>query len=185
MYSRGSGLPQDDTDAAKWIGRAAEQGDADGQKFLGMLYAMGHGVPKDYVIAYMWLNLAAARGKKEAAESRDVIARLMTPEQIGEGHKLAASGSRRPRRSSQHRKNTRKWPKNNGRMPLIRYFKSTPKNQWQIACSLTKTTTIKPRVLHEKRRGCMRYLQFARKPSFMLIVTHRGYAPSITASKIN
>ena len=114
MYMQGSGLPQDNAEAAKWISRAAEPGDAEGQKFLGMLYAMGHGVPKDYVIAYMWLNLAAAQGDKHAAEDRDRIAKLMTPEQIGEGQKLA-----------------REWkPKSPEVIPTPKKYTKMPKEQW-------------------------------------------------------
>jgi uncharacterized protein len=89
MYSQGFGLQQNHAEAAKWLRKAAEQGDANGQALLGMMYEMGHGVPRDYVIAYMWLNLAAAQGDKHAAEFRDMIAKLMTREQIGEGQKLA------------------------------------------------------------------------------------------------
>ena len=49
----------------------------------------GHGVPQDYVSAHMWLNLAAAQGEEKAAERRDYVAALMTPEQIAEAQRLA------------------------------------------------------------------------------------------------
>jgi hypothetical protein len=116
---------------------------------------------KDYVIAYMWLNLAAACGKKEAAENRDVIARLMTPEQIGEGQKLAREWKPKTPEVIPTPKKYTQMAKEQWEDAFNKILQSTPKNQRQIACSLTKTTTIKPRVLHEMRRGCMRYLQFA------------------------
>ncbi len=47
-------------EAVKWYTKAAQQGDADAQCRLGLMYANGRGVPQDYVQAYKWLNLAAA-----------------------------------------------------------------------------------------------------------------------------
>jgi hypothetical protein len=71
----------------------AEQGSADAQYNLGVLYANGQGVPQDYVRAYMWYNLAAAHslgtGDKLGADDQDVVARRMTPAQIAEAKKLA------------------------------------------------------------------------------------------------
>ena len=69
--------------------KAAEQGDADAQKNLGMMYAHGRGVPKDDVKAYMFFNLAAAQGDKDAEKYREQIGEKMTQEQIAEGQKLA------------------------------------------------------------------------------------------------
>jgi TPR repeat protein len=46
-------------------------------------------VAQDYVQAHKWVNLAAADGDTEAAKSRDVFAKLMTPEQVAEAHRLA------------------------------------------------------------------------------------------------
>ena len=37
----------------------------------------------------MWLNLAAAQGHEKAIKLRDVVARLMTPDQIAEAQRLA------------------------------------------------------------------------------------------------
>lgn len=69
--------------------RAAEQGDADAQFNLGLVYAQGFGVAKDYVQAYMWWNLAAAAGNEEAATNRGIIEARMTPEQIAEAQRLS------------------------------------------------------------------------------------------------
>ena len=38
----------------------AEQGDADAQYNLGVMYEHGQGVPQDYAHAHMWYNLAAS-----------------------------------------------------------------------------------------------------------------------------
>ncbi len=39
----------------------AEQGNADAQFFLGVMYEIGEGVPQDYAQAHMWFNFAASR----------------------------------------------------------------------------------------------------------------------------
>jgi hypothetical protein len=48
---------QDYKKAAKWLRKAAEQNHAEGQNFLGRMYANGEGVQKDNVKAYSWFNL--------------------------------------------------------------------------------------------------------------------------------
>ena len=67
----------------------AEQGEADGQYGLGVLYHYGHGVPQDFVQSHKWYNLAAATGYKDAATARDALAEQMTPAQIDEAQQLA------------------------------------------------------------------------------------------------
>ena len=95
MYSHGQGVPQDYIEAAKWYRLAAEQGHADAQHNLGVLYLQGQGVPQDYVLAHMWVNLAAANATKSdtpeisSTDLRDSIARQMTAQQIAEAQDLA------------------------------------------------------------------------------------------------
>jgi len=71
----------------------AEQGDADAQFALGVAYADGLGVPQDDVQAHMWFNLVASRltgtRREEAVESRNIVAGLMTPDQLAEARRLA------------------------------------------------------------------------------------------------
>src|SRR5262249_44665503 len=79
--------PQDYGEARKWYRRAAEQGDAFAQFFLGVMYSNGRGVAQDYVQAHTWYNLgrlSPAPGGDEdtAVRSRDQLASLMTPTQI-------------------------------------------------------------------------------------------------------
>ena len=93
IYATGDGLSQDDTESARWLQLAAEQGYADAQHNLGVLFILGQGVPQDYVLAHMWLNLAASRQDGEEADdsatARDSLAAKMTPEQIAESQALA------------------------------------------------------------------------------------------------
>ena len=68
---------------------AANQGEAVALGKLGLMYYLGNGVPQDYVQAHKWFNLSAENGMNEAAESRDALAKHMTPAQIDEAQKLA------------------------------------------------------------------------------------------------
>ena len=43
LYDNGTGVAQDDTEAAKWFRLAADQGYAKAQNNLGVLYERGHG----------------------------------------------------------------------------------------------------------------------------------------------
>ncbi len=67
----------------------AEQGDAEAQSNLGVMYSNGQGVPQDYVQAYMWLSLPAAQGSETAREGRDLLEEMMTPPQIANAQRLA------------------------------------------------------------------------------------------------
>jgi FOG: TPR repeat, SEL1 subfamily len=90
--------PLEDADAAlkrrdyaaalRFIRPLAEQGNANAQYNLGVLYDNGLGVPQDKVRAYMWFTLSASQGRDGAAAFRDLIARRMTPAQIEEAQKL-------------------------------------------------------------------------------------------------
>lgn len=83
---RTEGAPDD---AVALLTNAATAGDARAQYELGLLYITGEGVELDYVQAHKWVNIAAARGVEAAAEKRDVLVDLMTPEQIAEAQTAA------------------------------------------------------------------------------------------------
>jgi hypothetical protein len=86
MYYAGHAVPQNDREAFKWIRRAAEQGQANAQSNLGLMYAKGRGVPQDVARAYMWYSVASeALGGvdgREAEKNRDLAASQMTAAQI-------------------------------------------------------------------------------------------------------
>jgi TPR repeat protein len=46
----------------KWFRLAADQGHADAQYNLGLMYYNGHGVPKNYPEAAKWFRVAADQG---------------------------------------------------------------------------------------------------------------------------
>ena len=94
MYDNGGGVPQDDAEAVRWFRMAAGQGNVRAQNNLGVMYAKGEGVPQDYIQAYMWWNLSASRQtgpelRADTAKDRDLLADLMTPEQLAEAQRLA------------------------------------------------------------------------------------------------
>ena len=54
--------------AAQWFKKAAEQGDADSQFYVGAMLAVGSGVEQSYAEAAHWFKRAADQGHAEAAE---------------------------------------------------------------------------------------------------------------------
>ncbi len=72
----------------------AEQGVAEAQYNLGVMYGNGEGVPQDEAQAYMWFKLASStfppgENRNIAVKSHDTVAKRMTPAQISEAQKLA------------------------------------------------------------------------------------------------
>ena len=90
MYYTGNSVPQDQKEAVSWFRKAAEQGHAEAQHALGLMYRYHvAGMPQDVVLAYMLWSLASAGGNANATEQRASIARQMTPEQIEEGQAMS------------------------------------------------------------------------------------------------
>ena len=87
----------------------AEQGNADAQNNLGVIYNNGWGVLLDFVRAHMWFNIAASSGhenitenvsvrrmggvfigfNKNAVTNRDIVAKRMNTSQIETAQDLA------------------------------------------------------------------------------------------------
>jgi TPR repeat protein len=86
-------VPQDDVETVRWFRLVAEQGHAEAQNNLGVMYGTGAGVPQDYVEAHMWRNLAAAQSSGEdrdlRVKSSDTLASGMTPAQLAEAQRHA------------------------------------------------------------------------------------------------
>ena len=88
MYDKGQGVPQSDTEAMYWYGRAADQGEPRALYNLGLMYLNGQGVPPDLVKAYYLISLSASKGNAHALDARDYITEKMSTEQIEEGKRL-------------------------------------------------------------------------------------------------
>ena len=63
-YRKGDGRRRGKSDI--WYKRAAEEGDAEAQHVLGVMYGNGEGVSQDYVTARGWLEKSAAQGNAGA-----------------------------------------------------------------------------------------------------------------------
>jgi hypothetical protein len=67
MYVIGAnGLYKDTHEAVNWFTKSANQGNADGEYYLGGMYELGLGVPKDVPTAMKWFDLAAKQGQLDA-----------------------------------------------------------------------------------------------------------------------
>ncbi|WP_309295377.1 tetratricopeptide repeat protein, partial [Aeromonas caviae] len=62
MYTKGQGVAQDNSQAMAWYRKAAEQGHAQAQYFLGWMYTNGLGVVQDDWQALSWIRKAAEQG---------------------------------------------------------------------------------------------------------------------------
>ena len=69
--------------------KAAEQGDAQAQYDLGVMYDSGQRIPEDDVQAYAWFNVAAAQGNDDAQKAKETTAEGMTSAGISEAQKLS------------------------------------------------------------------------------------------------
>jgi len=65
-YLDGDGIPANDGEAAKWLGKAAEAGEPVAQYRLGTLYERGRGIPADAAKAVRWYQAAANQGSRKA-----------------------------------------------------------------------------------------------------------------------
>ena len=50
----------------KWLRKSADQGNADGEYYLGLVYAKGQGVTQDHAEANKWFLKSAAQGNLDA-----------------------------------------------------------------------------------------------------------------------
>jgi TPR repeat protein len=66
MYLDGKGVPQNMSEAVRYLSLAAAAGSSLGQNNLGGLYREGKGVPRDYVLAARWFTAAAGQGNAAA-----------------------------------------------------------------------------------------------------------------------
>lgn len=73
MYEKGRAVEQDQSEAASWYRRAAEQGDADAQYRLGNQYRLGKGVVQDDSIAAYWYRKAANQHHEAARHALSVL----------------------------------------------------------------------------------------------------------------
>ncbi len=66
MYLEGQGIAKDQAQALAWFRKAAEQGLATAQVYLGWMYFHGTGVAKDKAQTVAWFRKAAEQGNADA-----------------------------------------------------------------------------------------------------------------------
>ena len=93
MHYKGEGIAKDRVEAVKWFRKAAEQGNADAQFMLGLIYYKGEGVAKDLVEAHAWWEVAEAAGNGDARKNLKSAEKVMLRAQIAEATKLARERS--------------------------------------------------------------------------------------------
>jgi hypothetical protein len=74
MYANGHGTPQDEAQALIWFRKAADQGNADAQNGLGVMYSTGHGARRTMrkrTCGSIWLPLG--RKMPRPATMRPII----------------------------------------------------------------------------------------------------------------
>ena len=83
MYEHGrGGLPQSDALAVEWFRKAADQGVAQAQCTLGVMYAKGMGVPRRFPEALRWLRKAVAQGNENAAFGIQHVQQMQRQQQL-------------------------------------------------------------------------------------------------------
>ncbi len=82
LYASGTNGVPDFKQAFTLFDRAARAGNVDSQYNLGVLYAAGQGVKVNLTESYKWFAIAAQGGDKNAATSRDEIARQLDPQTL-------------------------------------------------------------------------------------------------------
>ena len=94
-YENGTGVAADPSTAVGWYRRAAAQGHGKAQNNLGLFYAAGKGVAQDLVEAWVWYELASrhlpGKGHKVAAANRDRVEEAMSPADLAEAKRRAAT----------------------------------------------------------------------------------------------
>ncbi len=66
MYYNGRGVMQDYYQALKWFRKAAEQGEARAQKYLGVMHKFGQSIPQNYEESVMWYRKSSEQGNIHA-----------------------------------------------------------------------------------------------------------------------
>jgi TPR repeat protein len=92
-YSEGEGVSRNFTEARRLYGLAADQGNAQAQYSLGLMFLIGQGVARDYVEAHMWFDLATSQSsggvRATYVQQRDDLAARMTRDEIVQAQRRA------------------------------------------------------------------------------------------------
>lgn len=74
----------------KEIRAAAQQGDAEAQLELGILYEFGYGMANNQIAALAWYNLAARQGHPKAAARAELLKKRLSPGDVAKADSMGA-----------------------------------------------------------------------------------------------
>jgi uncharacterized protein len=94
LYSKGLGVTQNFSQAAKWFTSAANLDNASAMLQLGEMYWKGMGVKQNKVSAYQFLTLASTFDLPDAKREKESLEKDLTPKQLKEGQTKAAQWAR-------------------------------------------------------------------------------------------
>lgn len=80
----------DKTAGLKEIREAAQQGDAEAQLELGILYEFGYGMANNKIAALAWYRLAAQQGHQKAAARVDLLKKHLPPGDVDKADSMSA-----------------------------------------------------------------------------------------------
>jgi TPR repeat protein len=73
---------EEDSASLAALRAAAQQGQADAQYELGILYEFGYNFPDHAIDAYVWYSRAADQGNAAAAKRRDLLKAQLSPAEL-------------------------------------------------------------------------------------------------------
>ena len=82
LMSEGVDGPPDSAKALQWFLAAGNYGVKDSQYNLGVIYARGLGTDRDLIESYKWFAIAAGQGDNDAAQRRDEVGAMLSPDQL-------------------------------------------------------------------------------------------------------
>ena len=83
-YSRGDYVP-----AVRVFRAMAEQGNAEAERLLGVMYRKGQGVKRSSPRAFVWFTRAAARGNAKAKTELREVSQIMAPQELARAKAMA------------------------------------------------------------------------------------------------
>jgi len=90
FYRTGNGIIKSFPDSIKWLSSAAMAGHEGAQIALAQHYRTGDIVAQDLVQSYAWFNIADSRGAANASVNREIVAGLLSGEQLNQAQTLSS-----------------------------------------------------------------------------------------------